>query len=65
MLFRSKVGVATAGAMVWNFTGILAGPAIFAACVRVSGSYTQTFAWLTVLAACGLVMLVKARRAAV
>ena len=59
-----KVGVATAGAMVWNFTGILVGPALFAMCVRVNGSYTATFGWLTVLALAGLALLLLTRRQA-
>ena len=56
-----KVGVATAGAMVWNFTGILLGPALFALGVRANGSYTQTFAWLTLFALAGFAFLMQTR----
>ena len=56
-----KVGIATAGAMVWNFTGILLGPALFALCVRVNGSYTATFGWLTALAVAGFALLLLSR----
>jgi nitrate/nitrite transporter NarK len=58
---QGKVGVATAGAMVWNFTGILLGPALFALCVRFSGSYTQAYGWLTAFALAGFVLLWRAR----
>lgn len=57
---QGKVGVATAGAMVWNFAGILLGPALFALTVRLTGSYTRTFGWLTVFALAGLVLLMLA-----
>lgn len=59
-----KVGVATAGAMVWNFTGILLGPALFALGVRFTGSYTQTFAWVTGFALAGFALLMQAKRQA-
>lgn len=60
-----KVSVATSGAMVWNFAGILIGPALFAMVYRVNGSYTQTFGWLTLFALGGLVFLaMSAARAA-
>ncbi|MBM3343187.1 MAG: MFS transporter [Betaproteobacteria bacterium] len=58
---QGKVSVATAGAMVWNFAGILLGPALFALGVRLSGSYTQMFAWLTLFALAGLALLMRAR----
>ena len=63
-----KVSIATSGAMVWNFAGILTGPALFAMIVRASGSYTQTFAWLTLFAVAGFALLMHtaahSRRAA-
>ena len=52
-----KVSVATSGAMVWNFAGILIGPALFALIYRVNGSYTFTFGLLTLFAVGGFVFL--------
>ena len=59
---RGMVGVATAGAMVWNFAGILVGPAAFATLYRWTGSYTVTFGWLTLIAVLGLLFIALARR---
>jgi len=52
-----KVSVATSGAMVWNFAGILIGPALFALSYRANGSYTLTFGWLTLFALGGFAFL--------
>lgn len=64
-----KVSVATSGAMVWNFAGILIGPALFALIYRVNGSYTFTFGLLSLFAIGGFLSLLlataHARRAAV
>jgi hypothetical protein len=64
---EGKVSVATSGAMVWNFAGILIGPALFALLYRINGSYAQTFGLLTVFAVGGFVFLLltaaTARRA--
>jgi MFS family permease len=64
-----KVSVATSGAMVWNFAGILIGPALFALIYRLNGSYATTFGLLTLFAVAGLVFLLmtaaSARRAVV
>ncbi len=49
-----KVSVATSGAMVWNFAGILIGPALFALIYRCNGSYAFTFGLLSVFAVGGL-----------
>lgn len=49
-----KVSVATSGAMVWNFAGILIGPALFALIYRVNGSYATTYGLLTLFAVAGL-----------
>ncbi len=49
-----KVSVATSGAMVWNFAGILIGPALFALIYRFNGSYAFTFGLLSVFAVGGL-----------
>jgi MFS family permease len=55
---RGRVGVATGGAMVWNFAGILVGPAAFAAAYGLTGSYASAFGLLAVVAAsgCGLLL---------
>lgn len=57
------VSLATGAAMVWNFGGILVGPATFATAYRWTGSYTATFGWLTIIAALGLVFMKLARNA--
>ena len=65
---QGKVSVATSGAMVWNFAGILIGPALFALIYRMNGSYTFTFGLLSLFAIGGFVFLLLtaagARRAA-
>ncbi len=65
---QGKVSVATSGAMVWNFAGILIGPALFALIYRVNGSYTFTFGLLSLFAMGSLVFFLLAaagvRRAA-
>ena len=61
---RGMVSIVTAGASVWNYAGILLGPAAFASLYRWTGSYTVTFGWLTVVAGVGLVFIAAARRAA-
>lgn len=66
---QGKVSIATSGAMVWNFAGILIGPALFAVIVRASGSYALTFGLLSLFALGGVLFLLlaatQARRAAV
>ena len=63
-----KVSVATSGAMVWNFAGILMGPALFALIYRMNSSYALTFGLLSVFAIGGfgslLLTAASARRAA-
>ena len=61
---QGMVSVVTAGASVWNYAGILMGPASFATLYRLSGSYSVTFGWLTVIAVLGLVFISAARQAA-
>jgi len=61
---HGMVSVVTAGASVWNYAGILIGPAAFATLYRWTGSYTVTFGWLTVIAVLGLAFISAARRAA-
>lgn len=45
---QGQVSPAVGAAMVWNYGGVLAGPALFALAYRLIGSYTGTF-WLLVL----------------
>jgi predicted MFS family arabinose efflux permease len=61
---QGTVSTVTAGASVWNYAGILIGPAAFATLYRSLGSYTITFGWLTVIAVLGLAFIAAARRAA-
>ncbi|HYC46711.1 MAG TPA: MFS transporter [Burkholderiales bacterium] len=61
---RGMVSVATSAAMMWNFGGILVGPALFAATHYATGSYTQTYGWLGLVAAAGAVLLTAGRRGA-
>lgn len=49
---QGQVSPAVGGAMVWNFGGVLVGPASFALIYRLVGTYTGTF-WLLVLAGAG------------
>jgi predicted MFS family arabinose efflux permease len=66
---EGRVSVATSGAMVWNFAGILIGPALFALIYRLNGGYAQTYGLLTLFAVAGLVFMLmtaaSARRPAV
>ena len=61
---HGTVSVVTAGASVWNYAGILIGPAAFATLYRSIGSYTITFGWLTIVAVLGLLFITFARRSA-
>jgi len=55
-----QVSPAVGGAMVWNFGGVLVGPALFAFCYKLVGTYTGTF-WLLVLTGvCGCGFLAAA-----
>lgn len=47
-----QVSPAVAGAMMWNFGGVLVGPALFALTYKLVGSYTGSF-WLLVLIGAG------------
>lgn len=60
---RGMVSVATSAAMVWNFGGILVGPALFAAVYTLTGSYAVTFGWMAVVAFLGTLMLTLSRAA--
>lgn len=61
---HGMVSVVTAGASVWNYAGILIGPASFATFYQWTGSYAVTFGWVTGIAVLGLVFISAARRAA-
>ncbi len=58
---KGMVAIATGGAVVWSFGGILTGPALFAAVSGKLGSYTATFGWLTVVPCAGLACILAAR----
>ena len=47
--------------MGWNLAGIFLGPALSALRVRINGSYTQTFTWLTVFGLAGFALSIQAR----
>jgi MFS family permease len=61
---RGMVSVATSAANLWNFGGVLLGPALFAAAYSAVGSYAHNFALLALVAVAAFVMLVQASRAA-
>jgi len=58
-----QISVATGGAMVWNFAGILAGPTTFAMAYRLTGSYAVTFGFVAVIGVMTLFALAAGRRA--
>jgi MFS family permease len=60
---RGMVSVATSAAMVWNYGGILIGPALFATVYTQVGSYALTYGWMSVIALLGLLMLTLSRAA--
>ncbi len=60
---KGMVSTATGGIMVWIFAGTLAGPALFAAGYRYTGSYTAGFGALAVVALAGWTLLRAARGA--
>lgn len=57
-----QVSIATGGAMVWNFGGILAGPTAFTLVYKLLGSYAWTYGALTVMSVGILLALRAARR---
>jgi MFS family permease len=61
---RGMVSSVMGAAMLWNFGGVMLGPAIFATVYTFNRSYTLTFGLLTVIAFAGLVLLKLARVAA-
>ncbi len=60
---QGQVSVATGGAMVWNFAGILTGPTAFTLVYGLTGSYSATFGMVTVVALLTLAALHAGRRA--
>jgi MFS family permease len=58
-----QVSLATGGAMVWNFAGILSGPSAFTLVYGWIGSYTATFVLVIAVAILTLFALAAARRA--
>jgi nitrate/nitrite transporter NarK len=61
---QGQVGQATGAAVVWNFAGILIGPALFGAVYRSIGSYSVTYGLLSVIATGALALLIASWRAA-
>ena len=61
---QGQVGQATGAAVVWNFAGILIGPALFAGAYRSIGSYALTYGLLSVVAVGALGLLIASHRAA-
>ncbi len=59
-----RAGTTTGGASVWNFGGILAGPAAFATAYRGTGSYGATYVLLAAVALAGAVLIMMAIAAA-
>lgn len=57
---QGQVSRAVGGAMVWNFGGVLVGPALFALSYKVVGSYTGTFWLLVLVGATGCAFLASA-----
>lgn len=62
---RGQVSAAVGGAMVWNFGGVLAGPALFATAYSWLGSYALGFGLLAGVGLSGVaLLLVRGARAA-
>jgi predicted MFS family arabinose efflux permease len=59
-----RAGTTTGGASVWNFGGILAGPAVFATVYRGIGSYSGTYVLLSLVGLAGSVFIMMAITAA-
>ncbi len=59
---KGKIGDATAGSTFFTFIGYVIGPAIFAQCVNLSGSYALSFAGLALLPGVALLALAGGMR---
>ncbi len=57
-----QVSIATGGAMVWNFAGILAGPTAFTLVYKVLGSYAWTYGAMAAMVMVIFLALWSARR---
>ena len=57
-----KVGLATGGAMLFTFIGVMLGPSSFGAIVALTGSYAAAFAVMDALVLASVVALVIRRR---
>lgn len=58
-----QVSIATGGAMVWNFAGILAGPTAFTLMYELLGNYALTYGTMALMAAVVFLALQATRRA--
>jgi MFS family permease len=58
---KGQVGLATSGAIAFNFLGILCGPALFTLAYKGIGSYAHTFGLLVFVALAGVAMIRKAQ----
>jgi MFS family permease len=59
---RQRVSLATGGALVFTFMGVVAGPAAFATAYKFIGSYRHTYAIFALLTLVGAVALLPALR---
>jgi len=59
---KGQVGLATSGAIAFNFLGIVCGPALFAIAYKWIGSYAHTYGLLVFIALTGVAMILKAQR---
>jgi hypothetical protein len=57
-----NVSVATGGVLVFNFAGIVLGPAAFATVYKIVGSYAFTYGIFAVLPLIGAAALLPVRR---
>jgi MFS family permease len=58
----AKVGIATGGIMMFNFTGVIIAPATFGLIAKWQGSIATTFGWFALLPLIGVVALIPAIR---
>jgi MFS family permease len=61
---RGMVSTVTSAAMVWNFSGVLIGPALFAATYNLTQSYAHTYGAMSIIALLGAVFLTLSLAAA-
>ena len=58
----AKVGIATGGIMMFNFTGVILAPATFGLIAKSQGSIATTFGWFALLPLMGVIALIPAIR---